>query len=153
MTTAKEIMKKDVVTVTPETSVEEAGRLFMEKNISGAPVVDANGNLTGIVTENDLITKDKRFHIPTILRIFDAYIPLETPSQMEKEFRKMAAYLVKDICTRDVITITEETRLEDIASIMTEKSVHLLPVLKGKKLIGLVGRHEVLNAIRQSGVL
>lgn len=153
MPTAKEIMIKDVMTVRPETTVEEAGRLFMEKNISGAPVVDEDGRLFGIITENDLIMKDKRFHLPTILRIFDAYIPLETPSQMEKEFRKMAAYLVKDICTRDVITITEETSLEEIASIMTEKNVHLLPVLKGKKFAGLVGRHEVLNAIRQSGLL
>jgi CBS-domain-containing membrane protein len=152
MPTAKDIMKKDVVTVDPDTTVEEAGRLFMEKDISGAPVVGAEGRLYGLVTENDLITRDKRLHIPTILRIFDAFIPLESPSALEKEIRKITAYLVKDICTREVITIKEDTPLEDIATIMTEKKVHLLPVVKDKKLLGIVGRHEVLNAIRGEGL-
>jgi len=148
MPRAIEIMKKEVITVAPDTTVEEAGRLFMEKNISGAPVVDSEGRLYGIVTENDLITKDKRLHIPTILRIFDAFIPLERPSAIEKEIRKMAAYLVKDICTRDVITVKEDADLQEIATIMTEKGVHLLPVVKGGKVLGIVGRREVLDALR-----
>ena len=143
-------MKKEVVTVAPDTTVEEAGRLFIEKNISGAPVVTREGRLYGIVTENDLITKNKRLHIPTILRIFDAFIPLESSSSLEKEMRKMAAYLVKDICTRDVITIKENTPLQEIATIMTERKVHLLPVMRGEKVVGVVGRREVLNAVREA---
>jgi predicted transcriptional regulator len=127
-------------------TVEETGRLFMEQNISGAPVVDGDGNLFGIVTENDLISQNKRLHIPTILRLFDAYISIGTTSAVEKEIRKMSAWLVKDICTTSVITIKEDTPLEEIATLMTEKKVHLLPVLRGKKLVGLVGRHEVLKA-------
>jgi len=150
MPTARNIMKKEVVTVAPDTTVEEAGRLFIEKNISGAPVVTREGRLYGIVTENDLITKNKRLHIPTILRIFDAFIPLESSSSLEKEMRKMAAYLVKDICTRDVITIKENTPLQEIATIMTERKVHLLPVMRGEKVVGVVGRREVLNAVREA---
>ncbi len=144
---ARDIMNKKVITVSPDTSVEELGRLFIEKNISGAPVIDEFGNLYGIVTENDLISKEKRFHIPTIIRIFDAIIPLQSDAAVEKEIKKMAATTVGDICTREVITVDEETSLNDIATIMTEKKIHLLPVLKEGKLVGIIGKKDVIRAI------
>ncbi len=148
---ARDIMKTDVITVRPETSIEELGRLFIEKDISGAPVVDEDGNLVGIVTENDLISKEKPFHIPTIIRIFDAIIPLESDSKVEEEIRKMAASTVEDICTTDVITIEEDTPLTEIASIMADKRIHLLPVLKEGKLTGIVGKKELIKAIAEQG--
>ncbi len=144
---ARDIMKREVITVNPDTSVEELGRLFIEKDISGAPVVDDSGDLYGIVTENDLISKERRFHIPTIIRIFDAVIPLKSDAEVEKEIRKMAATTVRDICTRDVVTVDEETPLNDIATIMTEKKIHLLPVLKEGRLAGIIGKKDVIRAI------
>jgi CBS domain-containing protein len=147
---ARDIMQKDVVTLKPGTSVEDAGRLFIEKNISGAPVLDDDGNLVGIVTENDLISKEKRFHIPTIIRIFDAFIPLESDAKVEQEIRKMAATTVGEICTRDVITIKEDTDLNEIATIMSEKKVHLLPVMKEGEIVGIVGKKDLIRAL--SGV-
>ncbi len=144
---ARDIMKKEVVTVTPQTSVEDLGRLFIEKDISGAPVIDDKGELYGIVTENDLISKERRFHIPTIIRIFDALIPLESDAAVEREIRKMAAATAGDICTREVVTVDEETSLNDIATIMTEKRIHLLPVLREGKLVGIVGKKDVIRAI------
>lgn len=146
MLKAKDIMTRDVVTVTPRTTVEELGRLFLEKGISGAPVVDDNKKLTGIVTENDLITTNKRVHIPTILRLFDAFIPLSA-SRLEDEIKKMAASTVAEICTRDVITIDAETAIEDIATIMIEKKIHLLPVLKNGELAGIIGKKDVIKGI------
>ncbi|MDA8173376.1 MAG: CBS domain-containing protein [Nitrospiraceae bacterium] len=145
--TAKEIMRTDVLTVRPDMTVEELGRFLMEKDISGAPVADENGNLLGIVTENDLISREKRLHIPTLLRIFDAYVALEPPSIIEKEIKKMAAINVIDICTRDVITAKEDTPVEDLATLMTEKRVHLVPIVKNGKIIGMVGRHEMLKTL------
>lgn len=147
MLKAKDIMKTDVITVSEDMTVEELGRIFIEKGISGVPVTDSDGNLTGIVTENDLISKNKRLHIPTILRLFDAFIPLEGTSALETEIKKMSAYKVSDICTRDVISVNEDATIEDIATIMTENRVHIVPVVQGKKLIGIVGRHEVLKGI------
>ena len=148
MLKAKDIMKTDVVTVTGEMTVEELGRLFIEKDISGAPVVDGSGVLVGIVTENDLISRNKRLHIPTMLRLFDAFIPLEGTGAMETEIKKISASTVADICTKDVVTVTEDTTIEDIATLMAENRVHLLPVVRERKLVGVVGRHEVLKAVR-----
>ena len=148
MPLAGEIMKRDVITVTPEMTVEELGRLFIENNIGGAPVVDPEGRLYGIVTENDLVSRDKRFHIPTLLRLFDAYIALEPSSRIEKEIRKMSARTVGEICTRKVLTVGEDTPMEDVATIMADNRVNLVPVTKGGRLIGVIGRHEVIKAAR-----
>ncbi len=146
MPLAREIMKQDVITVSPEITVEELGRIFIGKNISGAPVTDKEGNLYGIVTENDLVSQDKRLHIPTLLRLFDAYIALEPSSRIEKELKKMSARTVGEICTRDVLAVKEDTPMEDVATIMAERRINLVPVVKGKKLVGIIGRQEIIRA-------
>lgn len=145
MLKAKDIMRKNVITVKPETSVEEIGRLFIEKGISGAPIVNENDMLIGIVTENDLISQNRKFHIPTILRVFDAFIPLDSDSRMEKEIKKMTASTVEEICTKDVLTVDEETPLAEVATIMTEKMIHLIPVVNNGKIVGIIGKKEVIK--------
>jgi CBS domain-containing protein len=146
MLKAKDIMTKEVITVKPETTLEELARLLMKRQISGAPVIDDNGKIIGIVTENDLISKNSRLHIPTILRLFDAYIPLGT-SKMESDIRKMAASTVEDICTKEIITVDEEASVEYIATIMTEKRIHILPVVREGKLVGIIGKKDLIKGI------
>lgn len=146
MLTAKDIMTKDVITVRPESTVEELARLLMEHKISGVPVLDDKNKIIGIVTENDLIRKNKRFHIPTIIRLFDAYILLGS-SKAEEEIKKMAATTVDEICTKNVVSIKEETSLEDIATIMAEQHIHLLPVLSGSTVVGIVGKADMVRAM------
>ena len=120
-------------TVRAATTIEDLARTLMEHKISGAPVVDDNGDLIGIVTENDLISRDKRLHIPTVMRLFDAFIVLESQSKIEKEIKRMTAITVNDIYIKEVITATEDTPVQDIATIMSEKKVHLIPVVEGKR--------------------
>lgn len=145
MIKAKDIMTTDVLTVTPETTVEELGRLFIQKRISGAPVVDAENRLYGIVTENDLIKSNERFHIPTMIRLFDAFIPLGGDSSIEREIKRMSASTVSDICEKKVVTVGPETPLTDIATIMSEQGVHLLPVVSSGKLVGIIGKMDVIK--------
>ncbi|MDI6745361.1 MAG: CBS domain-containing protein [Thermodesulfovibrionales bacterium] len=147
MLTAKDIMTKNVTTVRAATTIEELARILMEHKISGAPVVDANENLIGIVTENDLISLDKRLHIPTVMRLFDAFIVLESQSKIEKEIKKMTAITVNDIYTKEVITVAEDTPVQDIATIMSEKKVHLIPVVEGKKIVGIIGKIDLIKGI------
>ncbi|MCL4458052.1 MAG: CBS domain-containing protein [Nitrospirae bacterium] len=147
MLKAKDIMTRDIITVSPTTTIEGLARTLIEHKISGAPVVDADGNLSGIVTENDLISQNKRFHIPTVVRLFDAFIMLESPGRLEKEIKRMAAVTVDDICTKDVITVTGDTPVEDLATIMAEKMVHLIPVVDGKKIIGIIGKIDMIKVM------
>ena len=147
MLTAKDIMTKEVLTVTPETSIEELSGILMKNGISGVPVLDESGALYGIVTENDLISQNKRLHIPTVVSFLDAAIYLESSKKFEQEVKRVTATKVKDICIRKVVTITEETTVLDIATIMSEKKVHLLPVVKGGKITGIVGKRDVVKAV------
>jgi len=147
MLKAKDIMTRDVITVKPSTTIEELARILMEHRISGVPVVDDNGNLAGVVTENDLISQNKRLHIPTVVRLFDAFIMLESPASMEKELKKMTANTVADICTKDIITVGEEAELEEVATIMYEKKVHLVPVVEGKRIKGIIGKMDIIKGM------
>lgn len=147
MLTAKDIMTRDVVTVTPDTSIEELASLLVKNEISGVPVLDEAGELVCIVTENDLISRNKRLHIPTVVSFLDAAIYLESSRRFEEEVKRMAATRVGDICSRKVVSITPETTVVDIATIMDEKKVHLLPVVANNKVIGIVGKRDVLKAV------
>lgn len=147
MIRAKDIMTENVITVRPETSIEELARILIENRISGAPVVDDNGNLLGIVTENDLISQNKRLHIPTVFRLFDAFIMLESPKKFEEEIKRLTATRVWDICTKNVITVNEDTPLQEIATIMSEKKIHLIPVMKDNKIAGIIGKADLIKAM------
>ncbi len=147
MLKAKDIMTKDVITVTPATTIEDLAHILIKHNISGVPVVNDEGNLIGIVTENDLISKNKRLHIPTVMRLFDAYIMLESPATIEKEIKRMAAVTVNDIFVKDVVTVTEEATVEEIATTMSEKKAYLIPVVAGGKITGIIGKMDLIKGI------
>jgi len=149
MLTAKDIMTKDVVTVTPDTSIEELSALLVSNEISGAPVVTTGGALVGIVTENDLINRNKRLHIPTVVSFLDAVIYLESSKKFAEDVKRLTATKVGDICAKKVVTITEDATLTDIATLMSEKKVHLLPVVSSGKVVGIVGKRDVVKAVAQ----
>lgn len=147
MLKAKDVMTRDVITVSEAMSVDALGRLFIEKKISGAPVADAKGALIGIVTENDLIRKNTRLHIPTVLRIFDAIIPLGRPDSVEEEIRRMSASTVGEICTKEVVSVSPEASIQDISTIMLEKGVHLVPVIEQGQVVGIIGKIDIIRGM------
>jgi CBS domain-containing protein len=147
MLKAKDIMTRDVVTTGLSVTIEDFARILVDKRISGAPVVDENGDLIGIVTENDLVRKNKRFHIPTIIRLFDAFIMLQSQSMIEEEIKAMAGVTISDIYKKDVVTVSEDTPLDEIATIMAEQKIHLIPVVEGKKIRGIVGKIDIIRGL------
>ena len=147
MLTARDFMTKEVITIKPEATVEELARLLIKHKISGVPVVDDKKKFIGIVTENDLISQNKRLHIPTVMRLFDAFIMLESPGRIEKEIKRMTAITVNDIYTKEAITVTEGTPVQDLATIMSKKRVHLIPVVEGKKILGIIGKIDLIKGI------
>ncbi|MFW6237652.1 MAG: CBS domain-containing protein [Halanaerobiales bacterium] len=147
MLTAREIMTTDVVTVTPDTSVEEAAAVMSEHKISGLPVVDEEGNLAGILSERDLIIKDKNLHFPDYINVLGGIIYLDSYKKFKEEFRKYIAQNVGEMMTEDVITVGPEKTVEDIATIMVEEDINRVPVVDNKKLIGIVTRGDLVKDI------
>lgn len=147
MLTAGEIMTKEIVTVTPEMGVEELASLLWEKKLGGAPVVDAEGQLLGVVTESDLIDQNKKVHIPTVLSILDSMIFLENPTKLDQEIKKMTGTKVADIFSSNPVTVIEATTLEELASIMADRRVHTLPVTREGRLVGVIGKSDIIRAM------
>lgn len=147
MLTAREIMSTEVHTVTPDLSVDDLARAFLSTGVSSLPVVDNKGQLIGIVSETDLIERDKPLHIPTVVAIFDWVIYLEREKNFRDEVERMTARTVDEICTHEVVTCVPETSVADIAGLMTEKKVHLVPVVDHGKLVGVVGRHDIIRSM------
>lgn len=147
MLTAKDIMTSQVITVAPELSVRELASLLLTHKIGGAPVVDADGTLVGVVTENDLIDQGKNVHIPTVVTILDSFLFLENPNRMDQEMKKMVGRTVGDICAQELVTVAEDTPLSDIATIMSEKKTHTLPVVANGALVGVIGKTDLIRAI------
>ncbi|OIP66144.1 MAG: hypothetical protein COT35_04830 [Nitrospirae bacterium CG08_land_8_20_14_0_20_52_24] len=147
MLAAKDLMTRDVITVGPDMPVKELANLLVERHISGAPVVDREGALVGIITEKDLIESNKNIHIPTVVTLFDAVIYLESEKHFKQELKKMAASKVEDIMVRKVVTIGEETSIREIAAIMSERGKGLLPVVRDGKLVGIVGKADIVRSM------
>jgi CBS domain-containing protein len=147
MQRAQDIMTKEVITVTPATTVTELALLLSANNISGAPVLDSSGALLGIVTESDLIDQKKKIHIPTVVTILDSVFYLENPERMEKEMKKIAGSTVNDIYSKNPRTVHEDTLIDEIATIMSEKNVHTLPVMRGNRLVGVIGKRDIIKTL------
>jgi len=147
MLKASDIMTKDVITVKTDTTVQELAGILEDNDISGAPVVDDSGRVIGIVTEHDLINKEKRLHIPTVVQIFDSFIYLESSKKFEEDMKRMVAGTVGGIMTEEVVTVGEDADLTEIATVMSEKDMHLLPVMSGDRLVGVVGKKDIVRAM------
>lgn len=147
MQKAQDIMTKEVLTVSLETTVTELAQLLSSHNISGVPVLDSSGTLLGVATESDLIDQKKKIHIPTVVTILDSVFYLENPDKMENEMKKMAGSAVGDIYTKNPITVDEDTLIDEIATLMAEKNVHTLPVMRGDVLVGVIGKKDIIRTL------
>lgn len=146
---AKDIMSPSVITVREEQSLRELAELFLERRISGAPVVDAEGRLIGIVTENDLVFTNKKLQLPRSIAILDAFFFLDNPEKMTREMQKIAGTRVGDICSSNPITVGPESSVEEVATIMAERRVHTLPVMAEGKLVGVIGKTDIIRSMLQ----
>ena len=147
MIKAKDIMTKNIITVSPETEVTQAANLLLEKRINGVPVVNSIGELVGILCQSDLIAQQKSIPIPSFFTLLDGYISLTTSKRMDKEVEKIAATKVAEAMTADPVTVDPETEIEKIAALMVGKNYHTLPVIEAGKLVGILGKEDVLKTL------
>lgn len=147
MIKAKDIMTKEIITVSPETEITQAANLLLEKRINGVPVVNADGELVGILCQSDLIAQQKSIPIPSLFTLLDGYISLKTTKRMDREVEKIAATKVAEAMTADPVTVDPETDIETVAALMVEKNYHTLPVIDAGELVGILGKEDVLRTL------
>lgn len=149
MLTAKDIMTRNVSTVKKDTTINELSRLFIEKKVNGIPVVDDDNSVIGMVTQSDLIEQNKSLHIPTVITLFDAVLFLESEKKFEADVKKLTGTKVEDIYSANAVTVTQDSELGEIASIMAERDIHTLPVVEDGKLVGIIGKLDLIRGMSE----
>jgi CBS domain-containing protein len=147
MLKVKDIMTKELITVSPQTEIAGAAKLLLEKRINGLPVIDDSGKLVGILCQSDLVAQQKSIPIPSVYTLLDSFIPLTSLKRIDKEVRKIAALKVEQAMTLNPVTVGPETDIEDVARLMVDKKYHTLPVMEGDKIVGVVGKEDVLKTL------
>jgi len=149
MPTVADIMTKDVITVKRETTVRELAAIFERHRFGTLPVVDDANNLVGVVTASDLVEQGRNLHIPTVISLFDWVIPLGGERTLERELHKMTAQTVGEICSTAVVTATPSEPVSTAADTLSSHKLHALPVVEGKKLVGMVSRIDIIRSLIQ----
>jgi CBS domain-containing protein len=142
-----EVMTREVITVTPETLLRDLAKILAEKNINGVPVVDDEGDVVGVVCESDLVNQNKPLHIPTVFIILDSIIPLENPWRLQNEFKRLTATTVGEIYSTPAVCVAPDTDVSEVARIMSERKIYTIPVLDRGKLMGVVGKADVIRSL------
>ena len=141
---AKDIMTMNVITVSPDDRVEEIAKLLLERGISAAPVVEEDGGLLGIVSEGDLIRRcvgDSEGHRSWWLKL------LTGPADRARDYVKIHGHRVKDVMTPDVVKVSEDTSIGEIAYVLEKRGIKRVPVVRDGKVVGIVSRANLLHGL------
>src|SRR4051794_11806180 len=147
--TVREIMDARAVTVRPDDDGEDVLRLLSRHELPGVPVVNEFGRCVGIVTEADLVISDEQgdLHLPHYIELFGGVVFLEPLRHFEERLRKAVGSTVKDIMTAEVTTIEPDAGVHDAGRMIAESGHNRLPVIEHGRLVGVVTRVDVLEAL------
>jgi CBS domain-containing protein len=138
----KDVMTRDVIAVSPATPIHKAAELMVDHGVSGLPVVDAQGAVVGIVSEGDLVVRQKPRGRPSWWTFF-----FNDGERLAREYRKAVGTTVGEVMTSAVITVSPDVPLESAAVILDRHNIRRLPVLEDGHLVGLVSRGDLIKAL------
>ena len=141
---AADIMIRELITVTPDTTIAALSDLFRDRQITGAPVIDEAGRLVGIVSKDDVVFRARR--------------RAETPSHHDIKSLLSAGFVgfspggaeavrVSEIMTRDVLSASEDESIEQLCRLMWEKRVHRVPIVRDAVLVGIVTALDICKSV------
>ncbi len=151
-TPVRDVMTTKVLSFKKGDKVQAAAEAMAARSIGGAPVVDDDNHVVGMLRDDDLIVSDVRLHMPTVISVLGAY--LELPSQVNRfdaEVRKAVGASVGDVMTPNPETCTPDQTVEEVATVFHEHNVSRLPVVENGKLVGIVSRGDILKEIVRKG--
>jgi CBS domain-containing protein len=151
-TLVSQVMTTEVLSFRPEDEVQKAAEAMAARSIGGAPVIDGDAKVVGMLNDDDLIVSDTRLHMPTVISVLGAYLELpSSASRFDKEVRKAVGSTVGDVMSDNPQTCGEDDTLEQVATVLHEHNLSRLPVVRDGKLVGIVSRGDIVKAIVQKG--
>lgn len=151
--TIADIMDPDTPTVAPDDTVEAVLRTMRENELPGVPVVNSGGRCVGIITEEDLVMtgEDADLHLPHYFELFGGLVFLEPLGHFEERLRKATAALARDLMTEDPVTIDAGASVHEAGRLISRSGHNRLPVVEHGRLVGVVTRVDVLEALTREG--
>ena len=149
MAAVRDYMESDPVTVAPDATLEEVARTLGERELHAAPVVEADGRVVGIVTENDLVIGDEEgdLHIPHYIELFGGLVFLEPARRFEQRLKKAVAATASQMMTADPATVGPDDDVHDAAHVIVETGHNRIPVVEDGRLVGVISRADVVRAL------
>ena len=141
---AKDAMTQPVISISSQDSILQAVRLMLQHKISGLPAFDESGNLAGIVTEGDFLRRTETDTLRRRPRWIEFFVGA---GKLAEEYVHASAREVSEIMTTDVHTVSEDTPLDEVVTIMEQHRIRRVPVMRGKEVLGIVTRADLLRAL------
>ena len=149
--TVADLMNHDVLTVLPTTPLSQAIQILVDRQISGLPVVNDAGKLVGVISESDLMWREKGLDQPPYIMFLDSVIYLQNPAKHDRDLHKVLGQTVGEVMTSHAISITADATIPTAARIMHEKKIHRLPVVDTEnRPIGIITQGDIVKAIAAS---
>lgn len=149
--TVADVMTPNPISVTPDTVLKDAIQLMADNHIGGLPVINADSDLVGILSESDLMWQTTGVDVPAYIMLLDSVIYLKNPAQYNQELHKALGQSVKDVMTDRVVTIAPDKSLRDAAHLMHDKKVRRLPVVDGQQqVVGILTRGDIVREMANS---
>ena len=150
--TVAELMTENPLVVRKETPLNEAIQILVNRKVSGLPVVDAEMNLVGVISEGDLTWQETGVDTPPYIMLLDSVIYLQNPAKHDREIHKALGQTVGEVMTEKVVSIASNKMVRDAAHLMHEKRVGRLPVLDFEtgKLVGIITQGDIIRAMAQA---
>lgn len=140
-----EIMTTDVVTLTPDQTLEQAARMLVENKISGAPVVEGE-KVVGMISERDLLRTQSVPRPPRYLELLGGIIFLDNVDEFKRQLELATAATVKEVMTRKVHSVTPDAPLLEAINLIVEHQINRVPVVNTEgKLVGIITRSDALR--------
>ena len=145
----KEVMVKEVDSLSPDISVKEAMDILLKRKISGLPVIDTAGKLAGMFTEKSILS----YLLPSYIEKVGRFVYEENPKATKKKLAELCQIKISQLMRKEVVTTTEETALCEAARIMLTQKARRLPVVdKEGKVVGIIAREDILRAMNKEAV-
>ena len=146
--TAKDIMTSEVIVANQNDSIASVAKLLIKEKIGGLPVVNEENKVVGIISETDILKKEKYIEAPRVVNFLQGLIFLDDVKNIEEDMKKIAAYKVEDLMSKDIIKVHEDDKFDDIANIMIKKSINRVPVVDSNNTLkGIICRYDIIRAM------
>jgi CBS domain-containing protein len=145
---AKDIMTTDVIVARKNDDISSVATLLIKEKIGGLPVVDEDYKVVGIISETDIIKKERYVSAPQYINLLQGLIFLDDFKKLETELKQIAAYKVEDLMSKEIVKVNENDSFDEIANIMIKKSINRVPVVDEENVLkGIICRYDIIKSM------